>query len=253
MSAEQKYLTPSLIPNLLKNIEKNLDYFNEIKIFELGKTFSKTAAAVAEKKMLTAVISQKGSKPELFYELKGIADLLLNNLGITDVWYDEHQPTPEESKSNIWHSRKCAEIKIGNKEIGFLGEISPVFLDILKIKAKVAVFDLDFQALKEAALEECEYRPISRFPATIRDIAILVPKTAKIIDVLNKINIAGGELVRDVDVFDVYEGISETKKNLAFHIVYQADDRTLTAKEVDQIQNNIITALEKTPEWEVRK
>lgn len=249
VSIEQKYLRPSLIPNLLKAVEKNLDYFNEIKIFELGTTFHKTANAPIEKKMLTAVIVQKTGKPEQFYQLKGMADLLLNKLGITDVWYSEHQP----ARSGIWHSRKCAEIKVGNRTIGFLGEISPQFLATLKIKANMAVFDLDFQALEKAALEECAYRPISRFPATVRDIAILVPKTVKIIDVLNEINISGGQLVRDVDIFDIYEGISEVKKNLAFHIIYQADDRTLTAKEVDEIQNKIITALEQNPEWEVRK
>ncbi len=248
-SVEQKYLRPGLIPNLLKNVEKNLDYFDEIKIFELGKIFSRTAGSVREKKMLTTVIAQKRSKTEQFHQLKGIADLLLNRLGIADVWYNEYQP----SSKDIWHSKKCAEIKIGDKKIGFLGEISPQFLSVLKIKAKAAVVNFDFHLLKEIALEECDYRPISRFPATIRDIAVLVPKTIKIIDVLNKINIGGGKLVRDVDVFDIYEGISETKKNLAFHIIYQADDRTLTAKEVDKIQNNIITTLEKTPEWEVRK
>ena len=248
-SIDQKYLRPSLIPNLLKNVEKNLDNFDNIKMFELGKIFSRRVGSVTEKKMLTAVIAQKRTKTEQFHQLKGIADLLLNRLGIADVWYNEYQP----STKDIWHSKKCAEIKIGDKKIGFLGEISPQFLDALKIKTKVAIVNFDFRSLKEIALEECEYRPISRFPATIRDIAILVPKTVKIIDVLNSINISGGKLVRDVDVFDIYEGISETKKNLAFHIIYQADDRTLTAKEVDEIQNNIITALEKNPEWEVRK
>ena len=251
VSIEQKYLRPSLIPNLLKNVEKNLDYFPKIRMFELGKIFYKRS----EKKMLTGLIAQKETNAELFYQSKGTVDLLLNRLGISNVWYDEYQPTPEESKISIWHTQKCAEIKTDGQEIGFLGEISPSLLKALKIKAKVAVFDLDFQALKKVALEECEYRPISRFPASVRDLAVLVPKNTKIIEVLNEINTAGGKLIRDIDIFDIYEGegITDNKKNVAFRLIYQSDNKTLTAQEVDEIQNKIMETLGKIPEWEVRK
>jgi len=62
-------------------------------------------------------------------------------------------------------------------------------------------------------------------------------------------------LVRDVDLFDIYEGesIAQGKKNLAFHVIYQAEDRTLKSKEIDAIQNKIIKVLEKDPDWEVRR
>ena len=74
-------------------------------------------------------------------------------------------------------------------------------------------------------------------------------------EVLNKINAAGGPLVRDVDLFDMYEGegIEEGKKSLAFHIIYQAEDRTLSSKEVNQIHQKIIKSLEENPEWQVRR
>ncbi len=266
MSVEQKYLRPSLIPNLLKNVIDNFRYFNEIKIFELGKIFIKkqdynppTASSrakgagpsrnkkqIEEKRMLAGLITG-----DAFYQAKGVVDSLLNKLGISNVWYDEYKPTPEQSKISIWHKERCAEIKVDGQEIGFLGEISP---GIFK-KTKVVIFDIDFEKLIKLCSEEHEYQPISQYPAAIRDLAVLVPLDVKVVDVLNKINVAGGALVRDVDLFDIYEGegIVQGKKNLAFHIIYQAEDRTLKSKEIDKIHQKIIKILEENPEWEVRK
>jgi len=251
LSGEQKYLRASLIPNLLKNIEKNFRYFPEIKIFELGKTFhSSPKFGGGKKRALTGVITG-----DAFYQAKGVVDLLLNKLGISNICYDSWQPTPKQTKLSIWHPKKCAEIKIGGEKIGFLGEISPRVLHSLDFQGKVVLFDIDFEKLSKISSEEHEYRPISKFPAAVRDIAILVPRQIRVEEVLNKVEAAGGRLIRDIDLFDIYEGeeIPGGKKNLAFHLIYQSGDRTLSSKEIDQIQNKIILVLEKEIGWEVRK
>lgn len=273
-SLDFQYLRPSLIPSLLKNIEKNQRHFGEIKIFELGKIFFKEQKAnnkkqIREKRVLTGAITG-----EAFYRAKGVVDLLLNKLGISNIWYDEYQPTlkrgeterkvrdeaklqrmPKESKSSIWQPKKCAEIKIDNEKIGFLGEISPKILEDFKIVSKVTVFDIDFEKLARLASEEQEYQPISRFPAAVRDIAVLVPREVRVSQVLNKIYDTGKRLIRDVELFDIYEGeeLPVGKKNLAFHIIYQAPDRTLSSEEIDELQKRIIKTLEKKPGWQVRK
>ncbi len=270
-SVFNRYLRPSLIPNLLKNIRENFKWFDEIKIFEIGKIFKEIKDSSVrmssltgkkepkiislEKKMLSGVLARKGLGDEGFYELKGIVDSLLAKLGISSVWYDDVGATPEDSKANLWHPQKSAEIKSDGEEIGFLGEIHPGILEDLKIKEKIFVFDLDFEKLYKLASEEHEYRPISVHPAAVRDLAVLVPRGTKVVEVLNKINEAGGKLVRDVDLFDIYtgEGISEGKENFAFHIIYQAEDRTLSSKEIDEIHQKIIENLEKNLSWEVRK
>ncbi len=264
VSSEQKYLRPSLIPNLLKNVESNFRYFDEIKVFELGKIFRKRTLRgvydsknpkMVERKMISALIAEKGNSGELFYRLKGTVDLLLNKLGISDVWYDDYRQTPEESKIIIWHSKKCAEIKVGSEEIGFLGEISPRVLKDLNLKGKIVLFDLDFGKLVKLCSEEHEYQPISQHPSAVRDLAVLVPRGVRVVEVLNKIGAVSGSLVRDVDLFDIYEGeeLPRGKKNLAFHIIYQAENRTLKSKEVDKVQEKIIRLLEKDPEWQVRR
>jgi len=250
-SQEFKYLRPSLIPNLLKNIEKNIKSFNQIKIFEVGKIFyDKT-----EKRMLAGVAAGQD-----FYQIKGAMDLLFDKLGIVKVWYDDYQATPaafgeprpvlagrEDSPKSLWKEKKSAEIKVGNIEVGFLGE--------LKNELKIVAFDLDFEKLKTLAIEDQAYKTISKYPATIRDLAVLVPLTTKVEEVLNVIEAAGGSLVADVDLFDIYEGegISDGQKNLAFHIIYQAQDRTLTSIEVYKIHQNIIKSLEENLTWQARK
>jgi len=130
ISENQKYLRPSLIPHLIKNVENNHRDFQEINIFELGKIFRKESSQkYLEKRSLTGLLFRESEKEESFYELKGVCDLLLEKAGISDFWYNTHKATPEESKKSIWHIKKCAEIKVAQQEIGFLGEISPRILE----------------------------------------------------------------------------------------------------------------------------
>ena len=256
LSENQKYLSPSLIPNLMESVTENFKYFDKIKIFELGKIFYKKnkKSSIIEKSALTALIAQKTGK-NTFYELKGVVDVLLEKMGISNYWYDDYMSTPEESRSSVWRQERCAEIKIGNKGIGFLGEVSKEILKTLKIKGKVGLIDIDFEELKNLATEEQEYSLISSFPSAIRDIAVLVPLEVRVIEVLNIINRVGGKLIKDIDLFDIYEGkeIASGKKNLAFHIIYQAEDRTLSSEEIDKVQNKIIKTLEEETSWETRR
>jgi len=254
LSEDQQYLVPSLIPNFLENVKQNFRYFNEVKIFELGKVFKKQRAGIIEKRALSGLIARK-NKESAFYELKGVLDTLFEKMGISDSWYDEYKPTPEDSKFSVWSIKKCAEIKIGQTEIGFLGEISSRILESLKIKGNVTLFDLDFEKLQSISCEEQEYRLISPYPAAVRDLAILVPKNILVEKILSIIDKVGGSLIRDVDLFDIYEGeeLPAGKKNLAFHLIFQAEDKTLSAEEIDNLLRKIIKALEGNPQWEVRR
>ena len=126
---------------------------------------------------------------------------------------------------------------------------------LFRSRASVAAFNLNFEKILRLAEEELIYEPPSPYPAAVRDLAILVNQQDKVADVLNVINASGGELVQDVDLFDMYEGeeIPRGKKNLAFHIIYQSYDRTLKDEEVDKIHRKIIRELEKNKDWEARK
>ncbi len=250
LSLKLKYLRRNLFINLLKNVRNNLKYFKQVRLFELGKVYLKK-----EKLMLAGIIAEKeGNQQNLFYEIKGVVDGLLNKLGITDQWYDDFKATPEWSNEKIWHPQRSAEIKVGNKEIGYLGEINPEILSQLGIKQSAVGFNINFKRLVDLAREEIIYSLPSKYPAVIRDLAVLITAEDKTVDVLNLINSAGGKLIQDIDLFDIYQGaeIPQGKKNLAFHIIYQSHQRTLTDKEVDKVHKKIIKELNKKAGWRVR-
>ena len=247
LSSEFKFLRSILLENLVKVAARNQKVKKDIRIFESGTVFQKGRK---EEDMVAGIISG-----DAFFEAKGVVDFLLERLGVPGVWYDSYQATPEWSRDAIWHKGRTAEIKVGNKEIGFVGEINPAILRRLKITGRIAGFQLHMGKLAELALEEKEYRPISRFPSVIRDVSVLVPRDVKVVDVLNVMNIAGGSLVVDIDLFDMYEGdeIGEGRKNFAFHVVYQSDKKTLSGKEVDVVHQKIIKSLASNEEWETRE
>lgn len=257
-SEEYKYLRSNLLENLLKVVGENRRrYLNKnIYVFELGKVFENTQQKIAEWDLITGVINLPKKDDQIaFAQAKGVVDFLLSRLGISDSWYDNYHQTPLHSRVSLWDENKMAEIKVGQKKIGFLGIVEPSIASNVKLKGSVAAFSLDIQELLPLIAKEYEYRPIPRFPAVLRDLAVLVPQTTKVIDVMNIIQIKGAKLIDNIDLFDIYEGdqIPNGKKNLAFHIIYQSSARTLTADEVDNVQKEIISTLEKNPAWEVRK
>ena len=249
VSSDFAYLRDSLIEGLLKNARDNQKTEKVIRVFEIGKVFRHDKEKFQETNMLGAIVYDGN-----FYEMKGICDFLLNSLGITEVWYDEYQQTPEKSRPVLWNKGKSAELKVDSQEIGFLGEISGALLSNLKIAKPVVALHLDIEKLIQLGTEERSYEAPSKFPSATRDIAIVVPLATKVAEVMNVMESAGGQLVEDIDLFDIYEGeqIAQEKKNLAFHIIYQAGNRTLTNKEVDSIHEKIIKAIQENPEWEVR-
>jgi len=257
-SEEYKYLRQNLIENLLKVAGENTRRLGgkDIRVFELGKAFQNTKGRIAEWHLATGALAlSKMDDQTAFAEAKGVVDFVLSRLGIAGSWYDSFRSTPLHSRTSLWHGKKGAEIKVGQKEIGFLGIVAPKITANLKLKGSCAVFSLDIQELLPLFAKEWQYRAIPRFPAVLRDLAVLVPRTTKVAEVMNVMHAAGAELVEDIDLFDMYEGehIPEGQKNLAFHVIYQSQERTLTAKEADSVHQKIISTLEKNPAWEVRK
>jgi len=257
-SQDQKYLRPTLIVNLLKNVKENLKYFNSVRLFEIGRSF----AMVKEEPMelhnkIAAVISNKDIKKpaEGLFELKGLIHILLEKLGINDVWFDD-ELSVDSTTMPLWlrftHPVGRAQIKSGQDQIGWIGEIKPKILSTMEIKEKVSVFELDFPEVSRIASEERAYQPPSRYQAMTRDLAVIVGEMTKIEEVLNIIEAAGGPLLQDTDIFDIYEGLTDGKKSLAFRLTYQSDEKNLTDEEVNKIQEKIIIALEEKG-WEVRK
>lgn len=254
LSNDQKYLRPTLIVRLLENIEDNLRYFDAVRIFEIGKIFQQKNESIEERRMIAGGLCKSGVKiEELFKEMKGIVDLLLEKMGVSEFSYNEIIKegdvirTKEIDRAGMFYPRR-AQIKVGEKEIGWIGEINKGLLRSRIIPA--VFFELDFGAINELIEEEIEYQAPSKYPAIIRDLSIIVPQETRVDDALNTIENVSGPLVIDVDFIDDYE-TEDRDKSLTFKLVFQSYEKTLTDAEVNKIMGKIIKAVEGEG-WEIR-
>jgi phenylalanyl-tRNA synthetase beta chain len=237
----------------------NLRFAKRVRLFETGHVFSRVGG-VREPSRLGIVIATAGSdkKGELFYELKGAADSLIESLGITDVWYDDVEPfRADQAALSLTIAGRQANIKDGEgSSLGFIGQVDPAMAARLKLKGQAAVAELDLRMLVQHAQDEREYEPLPKFPAIGRDVSMLVAADVKIARVLETVRRADNSgLVRDVDVMDIFMPTGKEKlapeddrheygKSIAVRIVFRADDRTLTDEEVTVAEDAIKGALQ---------
>ena len=279
ISSETKYLCPRILIKYVTSAAENARSFDTVKVSGIAKSFKKKDDGAEEHKDLVVVLSRKGASGEPragtprqnkfgtgqassvrgedeFYELKGILDQLFENLGISDYWYDDEIELGIRNKElGIFHPYRVAQINVGDERIGNVGEIHPVVSENIKSRARIVAAELDFEKLWKLARAEQEFLPIGKYPAIIRDIAVVVPANTKADDVQEIIENIGGKLLVDSDLFDYFqdEQMREAEgKSLAFHLIFQSPERTLKDEEVNVIVGKIIKALEEK-EWKVRK
>ena len=258
ITSHQTLLRQSLVPNLLDNVVLNQANFDEIGIFEIGSVYlstdgedskdsSKKEFLPLQEKRLSIVLG--GSKKEVvFKEAKGIIEHLLSSFDL-EISY------AESKNKEAWCDKQvCADIIVHGKSIGQVVLISPQVANLVGIKKKVAVAELNFNSLFNtvSSKKEKKYKQLEKYPASVRDLAFVVESKVLYNDIRKMIK-GFDKLINDVELFDVYEGdkLGAGKKSLAFHVTYQAD-RTLTAEEVDKLQGGLIEKLENKFEAKIR-
>jgi phenylalanyl-tRNA synthetase beta chain len=255
MNPEQSLMRTSLVPNLLKNIHENLKHFKELFIFEMGRTYHKSAAVLPEEKrmLVGAVVLEKIKQAENFYAGKGFVDALFSQIGISDYYYDDFKAESEEKSDYLWHRSRMAEIKVESQKesIGFIGEINPLILANFDIEKRVVMFEFDLEKLKKVSESEREFDPISKFPEITRDISLLSEVGVTVDDIIKVIQKTGSSLILDVDLFDIFE--KDGKTSYAFHLIFGSKKRTLEGSEVEVIMARLISELEKSLKVVVRQ
>ncbi len=240
MSNLNRYLRPNILINLLKITTNNIKYFDSFNIFEIGKVFNKKKK---EHNSLTLLKYNKGN----FFNLKGDIETILDKINIKKYQFNQIK-----ENSNLWDKNQVSSINIKDKDIGTMGKINPAILDKFNLNKNVFALEIDLDKITKESSEENFYEPISNHPTAIRDLSAIVPKETKAVDILNVINRVGGKLVKDIDIFDIYENLKDNKKSLSFHIKFQSQEKTLSTEEVNKLINKIIKALEKEG-WKIRK
>lgn len=235
LSSQQEFLMPHLFPRLLKVASYNLTQsIEQLRIFEVGEVFQDIHP-------LKEVCSVGGLVYEDnfgFFHIKGIVETLLEGLGIKGVDF-------VSCDCDYLSSRQRASVLKGSVVLGALGRLEQGVAKNLKLPSSIYLFEFDFSRLIAAFSEEGKrFRHLPRFPALRRDLAIIVPENISAKDIKQGI-LKGGRWLERVDFFDLYrgKGMPPGYKSLAFSLVFRASDRTLTDKEVDQVQEKIVNLL----------
>ncbi|OEF99338.1 phenylalanine--tRNA ligase subunit beta [Vulcanibacillus modesticaldus] len=259
MSEERQYLRTGLIPNLLEVAQYNVNRRNnDVHIYEMGATF------ISKDDQLTELPTEKwavaglitGSLPRHwqpisdkvdFYYVKGILENLFVELGIKDVEY-------QSVTIKGYHPGRTAAIYKDEHLLGYLGQLHPNLEAEYDLK-ETYVFELDLGRLMELANAEIEYKPLPKYPAIQRDIAIVVPKDLEIKELLKTIKESAKKLLESLTVFDVYtsEQLGMEKKSVAFSLTYRSIERTLTDEEVTKLHQKVIDTLQDRYHAELRK
>ncbi len=264
-SADYRFLRASLVPRLLLNARDNLRFVDEIKLFETGHVWDHLDEK-RESTRLGLILARKSGK-ELFYELKGAVDLLLERLGVADYYYDDAAAVHWDAGAvNATAVGQQALIRLEGDGhiIGFIGGVSVRTTGALKIKGQAAVAELCLRSLIRHSQREREFEPLPKYPSVMRDIAVLVEQGVKIDDLIQTIQEADNAgIVQDVDVFDIFQPTGKEKikaegdtpeyqKSVAFHIIFRAADHTLTDSEVTHVESAIKEALQEKLNAQIR-
>ncbi|MBM3147172.1 MAG: phenylalanine--tRNA ligase subunit beta, partial [Actinobacteria bacterium] len=180
-------------------------------------------------------------RPADFYLLKGLVERLLAELAVRDVRY-------ERSSEPFLHPGKGADVLVGGRRAGYLGQLRPDVAVALEIEGReVFVAELALDTLLWGAAETTTYEDLVAYPPASQDLALVLPADVPAADVLALIRKAGGKLLRDASVFDVYEGdqVPPGKRSLAVRLTMRAPDRTLSEKDINGVRGKVIAALER--------
>jgi phenylalanyl-tRNA synthetase beta chain len=245
MTADQEYLRPNLRANLLAALSANRRHeAGSIRLFELGRVYLPQPKDLPnEPEVLCGLLSgprfeeswHGGDEALDFFDAKGVVEGLLSRLGIEANF----EPGVDESL----HPGKQAAIVIDNNRLGVVGELHPKVAEAFELSGNVYLFEINLTALLPFTIGHKLFQPIPRFPATVRDIALVVDSGVAHRQVQDIIR--GFPLVSQVVIFDVYTGgqLPPGRKSLAYRITFQSPSHTLTDEEVNEVQQQILDKL----------
>jgi phenylalanyl-tRNA synthetase beta chain len=182
----------------------------------------------------------KGEKTD-FYDIKGVVEALGNALNLPEVSF----AVPDHSKYPYYKAGSVAQVSVGNKAVGAVGRIDSAVLKNFELRQDAFCFELNFDVLAGLASRRKQAKPVSRFPSTTRDIALILDEVVEARQIVEHIEAQEHDLVADVQIFDVYKGppISAGKKSLALRLTYCSLERSLTDEEVNALHEAITASV----------
>ena len=244
LAEERNALRYSMIPSMMKIYEYNKARGNkDISIFEIGKGFFKKGKEYGENKKIVALMTGEyylglGNKANVdFYIMKGVVEELLEYLG----YANRYSLLLPKNIPNEFHPGQTAEINVNGDSVGIVGKIHPSIC-----KENVYVMEINLDKLLSKRVGKMKYKEISKFPNVKKDVAFVMDKNKTSKEIETVIKKAGGSLLTNIEVFDVYTGenVGENEKSIAYSLTFNDSKKTLTDEEINGIFEKIITTVE---------
>ena len=246
LSEERKHVRNSLIISMLECLAYNQNHKNDQNnIFEISHVYAKNRVEERLGMIISGSLQySRLNKVEItgdFFTAKGVLLTVLEKLG-----FGQERITMKENTLDTerFHPYRSACLYLGKELLGIMGEVHPALCKELGIN-KTIYSEMKLDVLLEAKPTKVKFVPLNKYPSVHRDIAMLVNTTIKAEELIKTIKSAGKRLVRDVEVFDVYQGehVQSDEKSIALSITYQSQDHTLTENEISEVHSLILEKL----------
>jgi len=239
LGEDTSIMRTTILPSVLEIVTRNYNYRNRsVRLYELGKIYRPRADGLADEPKVLA-LGAYGDGID-FFGFKGAVEAILREARVSDLRYAACRDNPS------YHPGRCAAVYAGETYLGVFGQIHPLVAATYGVDAEIYAAELSFEALCAVRGGKPEYRPLPKFPAATRDIAVVCAESVTVGALEDCIRRAAGELLREVSLFDIYRGagIAPGSKSVAFSLVLRADDRSLTSEEADAAMKRIVAALD---------
>lgn len=245
LGEDTSVMRTTLLPSMCEVLARNYNNRNaEVCLFELGNEYIPNGGELPDEPMRLSVGAYGGDMD--FYGIKGIIDALLENIGVEDFEYTAADENAFPEAEAFHPGRRAVIIKDG-KAIGIVGELHPETLENYEIGVKAYAAKLNVTELLDMATAVKTYKPLPKFPATTRDLAIVCDESLPAGEIEKVIKKAVGNILESVTLFDVYQGkqILAGKKSVAYTISMRSHEGTLTDEQADAAVKRVLKELAK--------
>jgi phenylalanyl-tRNA synthetase beta chain len=247
IQAERPWLRTQLVSSLLRSAQANRTrQVDELRCFEIARVFRAGAAGALPDEPIEAVALLAPGPPSLwrrepppvFFEAKGVAERVLADCAL-EARFRGGEVEP------FLHPGASGEFRLGRRRVAAVGELHPELAARFELDGPLALVIVDVDAIDAAGSAAPQAREVSRFPSVARDLAVLLGRDVAAGEVAEAIRVAGGPALQSVVVFDRFAGagVPEGKVSVAFRLLFQRLDRTLTEAEVGQAMERVISML----------
>ena len=240
LGEDTSIMRTSVLPSMLEILTRNYNFRNKsARLYELGRIYLARPDGMADEPKILS-LGAYGSEMD-FFTLKGDIQAILRRFRVQNVSF---RPVIDNPSS---HPGRCAQVLAGETVLGVLGQIHPLAAQNYGVDAPLYCAELSFDALFAARGADAEYKPLPKFPAVTRDIAVVCDEAVTVGALEACIRKGAKGLLKDAALFDIYrgKGVAEGKKSVAFNLILRADDRSLTAEEADADVKSILQTLER--------